>query len=142
MKLAPVDLPFLPPPEPRRRPRRLQPEAAIQRAIFEHLRLRAMPGVVYWHTPNGGYRRPVEAALLQAMGVQPGIPDVLLLKAGRLYALELKAPRRKPTLIQVEVMARLAQAGATVTCTSDLDIALLWLADHGLIRRVSVSPRA
>jgi hypothetical protein len=33
-----------------------QSEAAIQRAVFQHLRTRAVPGVFAFHVPNGGYR--------------------------------------------------------------------------------------
>jgi hypothetical protein len=36
--------------------RRAQPEAAIQRAVFVHLRTRGAPGVFAFHPPNGGYR--------------------------------------------------------------------------------------
>jgi hypothetical protein len=52
-------------------------EAAIQQAVFAHLRMRAAPGVVAFHVPNGGYRRPVEAARLKGLGVRAGVPDVI-----------------------------------------------------------------
>jgi hypothetical protein len=32
---------------------RRRPEAAIQRAVFEHLRVRAAPGVFAFHPANG-----------------------------------------------------------------------------------------
>ena len=48
--------------------RRQRPEAAIQRAIFQHLRTRAAPGVFAFHCPNGGYRKPVEAAIMKGLG--------------------------------------------------------------------------
>lgn len=31
-----------------------------------------------FHIPNGGYRRPLEAVLLKASGLKPGIPDLFL----------------------------------------------------------------
>jgi hypothetical protein len=39
------------------RVRRRQLEAAIQRAIFQHLRIRSAPNVFVFHCPNGGYRQ-------------------------------------------------------------------------------------
>lgn len=39
---------------------------------------RTHPDVLIFHIPNGGYRRPSEAARLKAMGVVPGIPDLFI----------------------------------------------------------------
>ena len=58
-------------------------EEAIQRAVFTHLRMRAAPGVVAFHVPNGGYRRPVEAARLKGLGMRPGVPDVVAIHRGQ-----------------------------------------------------------
>ena len=49
--------------------RRAQPEAAIQRVVFQHLRARSAPGVFAFHPANGGYRKPTEAKILQGIGV-------------------------------------------------------------------------
>lgn len=55
-----------------------------------------MPGVVYWHTPNGGERRDAfEGKRLKQMGVKAGIPDLLFFNACRLYSIELKEPGAK-----------------------------------------------
>jgi hypothetical protein len=45
-------------------------EAAIQQAVFAHLRMRAAPGVFAFHPANGGYRRPVGACCVAARGEQ------------------------------------------------------------------------
>jgi hypothetical protein len=50
------------------------------------------PGVVYWHTPNGGKRSAFEAKRFKEMGVKAGIHDHLFLADGRLYGLEYKEP--------------------------------------------------
>ena len=55
-----------------RRQRQQRPEAAIQRAVFQHLRARGAPGVFVFHPANGGYRKPVEAAILKGLGVVTG----------------------------------------------------------------------
>src|SRR5262245_7966683 len=58
------------------RQRRRSPEATIQRAVFAHLRARGARGLVAFHVPNGGYRRPTEAAILQGLGVLGGLVAV------------------------------------------------------------------
>jgi hypothetical protein len=34
---------------------------------------------VYFHPANGGYRRPVEAAIMKALGVRAGVSDLIFL---------------------------------------------------------------
>ena len=55
--------------------RRARPEGSIQRAVFEHLRVRGAPNVFACLRANGGYRRPVEASILKGLGVYAGVPD-------------------------------------------------------------------
>jgi hypothetical protein len=69
-----------------------RPEQAIHKAVVSHLNARAEPRVFFWHTPNEGKRGFVNAAALKAMGMTAGVPDLIILKAGNLHALELKAP--------------------------------------------------
>jgi hypothetical protein len=33
-------------------------------------------GILFYHVPNGGFRRKEEAAKFKAMGVKPGVPDL------------------------------------------------------------------
>lgn len=110
-----------------------RPEDQIQRAVIQHLRTRAAPGVFAFHVPNGGYRRPVEAAILKGLGVVAGTPDIFAIKGGHCYALELKAEDGRLSLNQVETMANLRAAGATCEVTYSLDEALRWLERHGLL---------
>jgi hypothetical protein len=51
----------------------------------------ALPGVISWHTPNGGKRDRVEAIRFKMIGVEAGIPDYLFLWGG-LLGLEFKEP--------------------------------------------------
>jgi hypothetical protein len=57
-----------------RRPRAAQPEQQIQRAVFEHLAIRAASTVFAFHPANGGWRSRVEAAILKGMGVRSRCP--------------------------------------------------------------------
>jgi hypothetical protein len=117
---------------------RAQPEAAIQRAVLEHLRLRAAPNVFYFHPPNGGARRPIEAAILKALGVVAGVPDIILVKGGRTYGLELKAPRRRLTPVQRAAHAALGAAGAEVATADSLDTALRQLEAWQLLQGTAI----
>jgi len=117
-----------------RRPRAAQPEQQIQRAVFEHLAIRAASTVFAFHPANGGWRSRVEAAILKGMGVKAGVPDVIANKNGRCYALELKAPRGRLTPVQRHAHAALAAAGATVAVAYGLDDALARLEAWGLVR--------
>ena len=65
-----------------------QREDAIQRAVFEHLAAHGVHVVFAFHPANGGYRRPVEAARLKGLGVRPGVPDVVAVHRGQVYAIE------------------------------------------------------
>src|SRR5262245_23619452 len=116
------------------RHRRRQPERVLQTALVGHLRLRGRDGVLWLHVPNGGSRDVREAANLKRAGVLPGVADLLLFRPGacphcgntRLegFALELKAPRGRPTEAQLAFMARFADAGGHTCIAEGIDEAL------------------
>ena len=92
--------------------RRNQPEEALQRTVAEYLD-RALPeDAVWFHCPNGGARTKAEAGVFKALGVKPGIPDILILWRGSLYCIELKPPRRSLSESQKTMRALLVTAGA------------------------------
>jgi len=113
--------------------KRTRPERAIQRAVFEHRRARGAPGVFAFHPANGGYRKPVEAAILKGLGVVAGVPDVFAVH-GRCFALELKAEGGRATDKQLETIAALREAGAFTAIAEGLDRALAVLKAWGLLR--------
>src|SRR6516165_3894035 len=90
---------------------RSRPEDAIQRAVFQHIRTRGVPGLVAVHVPMGGKRRPVEAAILKGLGATAGIPDILLWHDGNAFALELKSETGALSDAQITMLARLGNAG-------------------------------
>ena len=99
-------------------------ENQIQRSVIAHLKARASPGVFAFHVPNGGYRKPVEAAILKGLGVVSGTPDIFAIKAGHTFALELKTETGKLSDNQHAVLARLKECGATCAVAFGLDAAL------------------
>jgi hypothetical protein len=114
--------------------RRQRPEAAIQRAVFQYLRIRGAPGVFAFHPANGGYRRPIEAAILKSLGVVAGVPDIIAIHHGRCFALELKAEGGRPTDKQLACIAAMEAAGAFTAIAEGLDRALACLEAWGLLR--------
>jgi hypothetical protein len=114
--------------------RRARPEQIIQRAVFDHLRMRAAPGVFAFHPANGGYRKPIEAAIMKGLGVKPGVPDVIAIHQGRVYGLELKAEGGSATQKQLEAIAAMEAAGASCCVAEGLDRALACLEAWGILR--------
>lgn len=111
-----------------------RPEQQIQRAVVEHLRLRGMPGLVFFHVPNGGRRKPIEAAIFKSMGVRAGVSDLILLHVGKMFALELKAPGGRATEAQMAFQSDFDKAGGFCAMPEGIDAALATLEAWGLIK--------
>ena len=62
-----------------------------------------------FHVPNGASRNIIEASKLKAMGVVPGIPDMILCINSKTTFFELKAEngRLSPAQIEIHKMLRL-----------------------------------
>ena len=116
------------------RKRRHRPEQAIQRAVFEHLRLRGAPNTFAYHAANGGARTAIEGAIFKSLGVVAGVPDVIIVKDGATYALELKADGGKLSEAQRNTIEAMERAGAVVGVAFGIDQALQWLERHTLLR--------
>jgi hypothetical protein len=114
--------------------RRAQPEAGIQRAVFEHLRVRGARDMYAFAVPNGGLRSPIEAKIMASLGVHAGTPDIVAICGGRAYCLELKAPEGRLSEAQIRAHAELRHAGAEVATCFGLDAALRQLEDWQLLR--------
>jgi hypothetical protein len=102
-------------------------EQTLQRAVIEHLQVRGAPGIFWWHTPNGGYRRPREAKIFKSLGVKAGIPDLMIIHEGRIYGLELKAEGGRATPKQLAAVEAIRNAGGFACIAEGLDRALACL---------------
>jgi hypothetical protein len=122
---------------PRYRKTAARPEDQIQKAVFAHIRARGAPGLVAWHTPNGGKRKPIEAAIFKGLGVRAGVSDIIAVHDGKIFALELKAEGGRPSESQLEFLADIGRAGAFTAICEGLDPALRALETWGLLRGVS-----
>jgi hypothetical protein len=111
-----------------------RPEQAIQKAIFQHIRARGVVGLVAFHVPNGGHRKPIEGAILKSMGVRAGVSDVIAVHAGKIFALELKAEGGGATEAQMSFLSDMEAAGAFTAMPTGLDAALATLEAWGLLK--------
>ena len=118
----------------RQRACRRNSEQTVQRTVCEHLRRRGAHGVLWWHTPNGGRRSPVEAAIFSGFGVRAGVSDLILLRDGRVFALELKTERGRPTAAQLQFISEFRAAGGEASIANGLDQALHTLETWKLLR--------
>lgn len=119
------------------------PEETIHRAVVDVLARAAMPDIAWTHMPAGEARAKGVAGKLKGMGVKAGWPDLLIVKGGRLYGLELKTEsgrgpaegrRGRLSPAQVAAHAVLRAAGAEVAVAYGLDAALDQLAHWGVLR--------
>ncbi len=109
-------------------------EFQIQRAFVTWFRDARLPGVVSWHTPNGGKRDGREAKRFKEMGVEPGIPDYFILWGG-LYALEFKSPDGRQSGAQDTMQGAMYGAGLLGWLTTDsLRDAAAQVVKWGLVR--------
>lgn len=108
-------------------------EEQIHRTVVEHLERFAAPGVFYFHVPNGDIRHKGAAGRLKAMGTRAGVPDLVLIKGGHTYGLELKRPGEKQSDNQILVEGQWEHAGGTYAVAHGLDYALDTLREWGLL---------
>ena len=116
------------------RHRRRSPEAQLQRAVLDHLHWRGVQNLFVFHYPAGGWRSPIEAAILKALGTVAGVPDLLIVHRGQLYGLELKSESGRLTDTQSSTHADMRRAGALVATAYDIDAALAQLKQWQLLR--------
>jgi len=105
-------------------------EAQIQKGVFEALRKRGMPGVVFWHTPNDRSSR-------RKSGYLSGASDVMILHDGQFFALELKTDKGRATEDQLEFIDRVNSADGYAFCAKGLENALNVLEHWGVIRKAA-----
>lgn len=116
--------------------RRRHPEQDFQIALVQLLDVILTPRTRCFAVPNGGWRTHVEAAILKAMGVRPGIPDLQFIHDGRTYFLELKSEDGRLSRSQIEEHDRLRGAGAVIGEARTVDEALAFLKSNNIPLRI------
>ncbi len=112
---------------------RRRPEQQIQRAVVAHLRLRAKPGVLWFHVPNSRKQSPRRGAAWKAEGVLAGVSDLILFHNSRAFALEIKSENGRLSEAQQEFLDRFNAAGGYAGYAVGVDRAIECLKTWGLI---------
>ncbi len=127
----------LPLPLPGRRQTRSSPpiERRTHIAIADLLRVAARKDWIWSHIANGEHRSKQTAALLQRMGVRPGLFDFLLIGPdGRHYWLELKRGRAPLSEAQERFRQELVERDVTHGVARSFDEAVSTLREWGVLR--------
>jgi hypothetical protein len=115
-------------------------EERLQEAVIDLLMAAHVPGVVWWHTPNGGKRSKREAVKFKRMGVLAGVPDLIIsLPGARMAFLELKSRRGRLSEDQEAFLAGQEANGHYTGTARTLDEAARFLSDVGAIRAAKVA---
>ena len=123
--------------------RRGTPEADLQRAVVQALRVALPRTAIIHHCANEvtepGPRGAKRQAILVGMGVHAGFADLMVLCDGRVLFLELKAPKGRLRPSQEAFRDAVLAQGFGWALVRSLDDALGALADHGFTTRVPPS---
>ena len=110
-------------------------EEAIHKTVVEHLRARATPGAVWFHVANGSKASPQYRRKLAALGLRPGVSDLICLHNGEAFALELKRSKRGVVSeYQNEFLSDWRAAGGHGVVAEGLDEALACIKAWGWVR--------
>lgn len=115
-----------------------RPEQELQKSVVQYLRY-AAPKVLFFHVPNGGKRSKAEAGIFKAMGVMPGVADLMLfwnnspaLCYPSFAAIELKAGKGAQTDHQKTFQDRWEALGGKYAVVRSLDELQGILKDWGI----------
>lgn len=93
--------------------RNAHPEQEIQINFMAYIAQAGVDGLFVFHIPNGVKSNPFVGTILNRMGLVAGMPDLMLIHKGHLFALEIKndKPRGKLSTVQHLTIAALREAG-------------------------------
>ncbi len=116
-----------------------RPEQIIHKAVADHIRVRGVKGLVWFHVGQTNYARnrkgkSIQAAINKGLGVRAGVSDLIFLHRGQFFALELKAPGNTPTEEQYKFLADVEAAGGFSAFSIGIDRALAVLEKWGLLK--------
>lgn len=104
------------------RAKRKTSEAALHMEVVRFLRYALPDGVVFFHVPNGEKRDAAAAGKLKAMGVLPGVPDlVFIMPKGQAAFIELKRPGEVLSDAQIALRRRLVACNCGYSVARSLD---------------------
>ena len=120
--------------------RRKTPEEDLQRTVADYLNLIApMHGFWWSHIAHGGRRTKAEAGIFKAMGLKPGIADIMIVagctiaaSGPRVYWIEIKAPGRDQSPAQIAFQQAMEARGCAYRVCWSFEEVKATLEDWGL----------
>lgn len=109
-------------------------EDALQAQVIELLVVAAVPGLIYFAVPNGGYRDPQTARTLKLTGVRPGVSDIALIKDRFPHFLEMKTKKGRQSADQEKFEADCIAQGIPYRIARSRDEAQDILTEWGMLR--------
>jgi len=111
-------------------------ESDIQIQLVDYLNLIAVRcGFLFFSVANEGTDRanPARLAKLKRMGFKPGVADLVFIKSGKAYFLEMKKPGKSQSDNQRDFQIDVAKASAQYAVAWSLDDAITILRDWQLL---------
>ena len=125
--------------------RRGTPEADLQRAVVQALRIALPRTAIIHHCANevteAGPRGAKRQAILVGMGVHAGFADLIVISGGRVLFLEVKSQTGRLRKSQEVFRDTIIAQGFGWALVRTIDDALGALADHGFTSRVQLPGR-
>lgn len=114
---------------------RAHPEQELQKAIWQHIKLRGNPKTIAYAVPNGELRNKRTSIRLKAQGLVAGVPDLaFVLEDGRAAYLELKVLGNYQSPAQKAFQACCEAIGVPYEVCYTLDKALAILDAWGVLK--------
>lgn len=122
--------------------RRNTPEEDLQRTVADYLNIIApMRGFWWSHIAHGGGRTKAEAGIFKAMGLKPGIGDILIIDSAAppnpettlVYWIELKAKGRGQSDAQIAFQETMEGHSCEYAVCWSLEHVILVLENWGLV---------
>lgn len=110
-------------------------EERLHKKLVCILRMDINPGIYWFHPANGEKRHISTGVKLKEMGVRAGAPDLVFLRQGHFYGLELKADGGSLENSQRQAHKDIVDAGGTYAVAKGIHAALDQLIEWQIITR-------
>jgi hypothetical protein len=110
-------------------------EDQLQRYSKDVLDAFRIPGVLGWHTPNGGYRDQATAHRMKECGVLPGVPDWIFIVGGEVKFLELKDHKGRLSQAQKDFRDAVVEQGFPYAIARSCDEIDAYMSAYDIINK-------
>ena len=111
-----------------------QPEARLQRAVYQHMKINGTKGAICFAVPNGLKSDGRHVNRMKALGLLPGVSDLIILFEGKAYCLELKAKGGHQTDSQMSFQAACEATGVPYEVADNIEQAICILRTWGVLK--------